>query len=65
MKIHSLYLATLITKAIDTTSISYQPLWLRFTKKLDSSNIYTHTLRELPVHIDRETVPSAMCSYFF
>ena len=42
------YLVTLITKAIDTKSNSYQPLWLRcwgetypgffFTKKLDSSS---------------------------
>ena len=41
------YLVTLITKAIDTTSNSYQPLWLRcwkgdifsfFTKTLDSSS---------------------------
>ena len=55
IKIHSLYLSTvqrsylvtLITKAINTTSNSYQPLWLRcwretypvfFTKKLDSSS---------------------------
>ena len=55
IKIHSLYLSTvqmsyvvtLITKAIDTTSNRYQPLWLRcwrgdisifFTKKLNSSS---------------------------
>ena len=57
IKIHRLYLSTvqrshlvtLITKAIDTTYNSYQPLWLRcwrgdittfFTKKLDSSSLF-------------------------
>ena len=46
------HLITLITKAIDTTSISYQPLclccWkgdissLLFAKKLDTSSLYLY-----------------------
>ena len=48
--VHRSHLITLITKAIDTTSISYQPLWLccwrgdifsfLFTKKLDPSGCF-------------------------
>ena len=48
--VHRSYLITLITKAIDTTSISYQPLWLccwrgdissfLFTKNRDHSSLY-------------------------
>ena len=49
IKIHSLYLSTvqrsflvtLITKAIDTTSNSYQPLWLRCWRG-DISSFFLH-----------------------
>ena len=66
IKIHSLYLSTvqrsylvtLITKAIDTTSNSYQPLWLRcwrhiqvfFTKKLDSSSLLCLSSIEVEIY---------------
>ena len=56
IKIHSLYLSTvqksnsvtLITKAIDTTSNSYQPLWLRCWRG-DISSFFYKKKQTLPV----------------
>ena len=78
IKIHSHYLSTvqrsylltLITKAIDTTSNSYQPLWLRcwrgeissfFTKKLDSSSFSVSTMSRLISRLCFVTWGSTWC----
>ena len=37
--------------------------WTRMTVELLPMSLYTHTLRVLPIHFGRETVPSARNHY--